>query len=36
MDITIKRSDWDRLVSHEAADQYIVCNESPAQLAAEA
>jgi len=36
MNITLRRADWDILVKHEAADQFIVENQSPVQLAAEA
>ena len=34
MDVTLKRADWESLVKHEAADQYIQVNQVPAQLAA--
>ena len=36
MDITLRRADWESLVKHEAADQYIVENQAAVQLAAEA
>ena len=36
MDITLRRADWEVLVKHEAADQYIVENQAAVQLAAEA
>ena len=36
MDITLRRADWEILVKHEAADQYIVENQVAVQLAAEA
>lgn len=36
MDVTLRRADWDSLVKYEAIDQYIVENEVPLQLAAEA
>lgn len=36
MDITLRRTDWEVLVKHEAADQYIVENQAAVQLAAEA
>jgi GTP-binding protein HflX len=36
MDITLRRADWDTLVKHEAADQFVIENQSPVQLAAEA
>jgi len=34
MDVTLRRADWDVLVKHEAADQYIVENLTTSQLAA--
>ncbi|MDH5600849.1 MAG: GTPase HflX, partial [Gammaproteobacteria bacterium] len=36
MDVTLRRADWDSLVKYEAIDQYIIENEAPLQLAAEA
>lgn len=36
MDVTLRRADWDILVKHEAADQYINDNQTASQLAAEA
>jgi len=36
MDVTLRRADWDSLVKYESIDQYIVENEAPLQLAAEA
>jgi len=36
MDVTLRRADWDSLVKYEAVDQYIIENESPVQLAADA
>lgn len=36
MDVTLRRADWDSLVKYEAVDQYIIENESPLQLAADA
>ena len=34
MDVTLRHADWQILVKHEAADQYIVENETSVQLAA--
>lgn len=34
MDVTLRRADWEILVKHEAADQYIVDNQISSQLAA--
>ena len=34
MDVTLRYADWQILVKHEAADQYIVENETSVQLAA--
>ena len=34
MNVTLKRADWDKLVSSEAADQFIVSNQFSTQLAA--
>jgi GTP-binding protein HflX len=36
MNITLRRAEWAILVKHEAADQFVVENQSPVQLAAEA
>lgn len=36
MDVTLRRADWESLVKYEAIDQYIVDNQLPVQLAAEA
>lgn len=36
MDVTLRRADWESLVKYEAVDQYIVDNQQPVQLAAEA